>query len=322
MRKYIAFLVMFFFLPSSVHAGRFYDQSWEFSTIPNVSRDTTNGFWYHGNCFSKVGGDLFNSIELSGKYARLGNKSVRLFRHSLYPNSKGHGICESFVKNETDRHRNEIRYGYGKAGFQSWIMGDERWFRQSIYIPSDEGNFSSWNASSKMIMLMQVIGANPGATHELSFNLTGGPKIVVEAVYGTTATEGTETHVNLATLSLKKDAWNDVIVRTRRSWQTPAQNPTGHGLVKVWLNCSDWTQCAPAVDYSGPSAIRWMTDQWFKTGLYGNISTWDHQHVVYMDAIKMGIRESETEAQMLGLMAADFGVVPSPPEPPASFTVD
>lgn len=284
-------------------------QDWEQATLPVGPRDTTEGIWYHGNCYSIAGGDQYNSVELSTKYKRFGNKSVRLIRKSLDANKNGHGVCESWMQtsSEGEKARNEIRYGYGKTDFQSWLMGDERWLRISYFLPTDEGNFSTWNASTKAIMLAQIFGANPSGTHEMAFILTGGPKLRVEVVYGLEATsDGTEVFKTIGYINLKTNEWNDIIIRNRRGWQTAAQNPTGYGVTKVWANCADWANCTPAIDYSGPNAVRWRTDQYWKTGPYGGVTTWDHQHVIYQDAVMMGKPDAETEAQMLAMMAADY----------------
>lgn len=320
-------LVFLLLVSVQVLAATTYEFDWEVASpsAANV-RNPTDGYWYHGNCFAKSAGDLFNSIELSTKYARIGSKSIRKARQSLLSNSQGHNNCESFLKSETIKHRNEIRYGYGKGvgTFENWVMGAERWFRMSVYIPSDEGNFSTWNASTKRIMLAQWIGTE-GAdhSHEVSLLLTGGPKIVMDGYYGISATAGaTEYGQTFGEFNLKKDAWNDIIVRHRRSWQTAAENPSGHGIVQAWVNCADWAACTPVVDYAGRAAIRNKSKGWFKHGLYADISTWDHQHVIYSDAVKMGIRAAETDAQMLAEMADDFvsggGTVDPPVDPPVA----
>lgn len=320
-------IVVFCVWSLSAQASEFYDQSWEFSTIPTESRNATDGFWYHGNCFAKSAGDSFNSVELATKYARLGSKSIRLERHSLLSNSQGHYNCESFLKAETTRHRNEIRYGFGKGigKFENWPMGAERWIRSSVYIPSNEGNFSTWNASSVRILLGQLIGTTGGDhTPEIEFILTAGPKAHISGYYGTAESGGTETGQTLGDFNLKKDGWNDIIIRHRRNWQNATENPSGHGILQIWANCADWANCTPVVNFSGRTAIRNKEIGWFKTGPYGNVSTSDYRHVVYMDAIKMGIRGAETESQMLALMAAEYGATTTltPPVPPVEFSVE
>jgi hypothetical protein len=302
-------------------AASTFEFDWEVASpsAANV-RNATDGYWYHGNCFAKSAGDLFNSVELSTKYKRLGSKSIRLERWSLLSNSQGHNNCESFLKSDTERHRNEIRYGYGKGvgTFENWVMGAERWLRFSVYLPSDEGNFNTWNTSTKRIMLAQLIGtAGTDHTPEVEIILTGGPKLHISGYYGTAASGGTEVGQTFGSFNLKKDAWNDIIVRHRRNWQDATESPSGHGILQIWANCTDWAACTPVVDFSGRAAIRNKTTGWFKHGPYANISTtWDHRHVVYSDAIKVAIRDTETDAQMLALMAADFSGVVTPPTDP------
>lgn len=329
-------------LPLVANAASFWEFDWE--TLPTQNRNATEGIFYQGNCFERTLGDPFTSVEVSTKYKRTGSKSARLHTDSRYANADGHRNCDSMWKTEkftlndydTLKHRLEPRYGWngttGVNGFQSWNLNHERWFRYSFYLPSNEGNFlttfSSGPYNNKKIMIMQIMAANTGTsgsgqggtTHELSFELGAGPTINIGLIYGLTAAKGTEIPESLGKLPVKKDAWNDVIFMHVPNWQTPEQNPTGHGQVKIWLNCQDWTNCSPAVNYAGPAAIRWFIDRYFKGGNYEmHLPEINRQLVQYVDSHKIGIRSGETEAQMLALMADDYGAVPpddDPPDPP------
>lgn len=310
MKKLLALLLM---LPLVANAVQTYEFDWEVTapTAANV-RNYDDGYWFHGNCFAIAAGDVFDSIQLSTKYARMGSKSIRMFNDGRFSNSQGHNNCPSFVKAETTKHRNEIRYGDGKGigTFQNWPMGAERWFRFSMYVPSDEGNYSQWNAETAptLAMIAQWIGTDESTDlgHEIAMLIAPGPSIFVEGVYGTTATQGTEYPHPLGKFNIKKDAWNDFVIRHRRSWQTAAENPTGYGIIQIWANCVDWADCDPVIDYSGRAAIRSMITGWHKNGPYAYAKLYDRQIALYYDAIKMAIRDSETDAQMLAEMADVF----------------
>jgi len=307
----IRFLLLLLF-PLVANAATTWELDWENALSAANVRNPTDGYWWHGNCFAKSSGDLFNNVELSTKHVRTGSKSIRMFRHSLYPNVQGRNPCESAFR-DTDRHRNQIRIGHGKGDgtFDNWDMGADRWFRFSFYLPSDEGNFNAWNSGEyayKRIIIATWIGSvGSDYGRDFAFTLTGGPQMLVDGYYNTVTTPGAaEIYQEFGWINLKKDAWNDVIIRHRRSWQTAAENPTGHGLLKVWINCAKWDACTPAINYSGRTAMRNKTTGWWKLGPYGNTSTWDHQHVIYYDTIKQGIADTETEAQMLAIMADDY----------------
>lgn len=307
----IRFLLLLLF-PLVANAATFWSFDWE--TLPTANSNESEGIFYQGNCFEKALGDPFNSIELSTKYVRTGTYSARLYTDSKYGNHQGKRSCASMYKTETitinnvvyNKHRMEPKFAYSATGltdFVNYQVGEERWFRYSFYFPSDEGTFNNWNTgpySSKGMMIMQIFaqGGASGGTHEVAFILSGGPKMKVEQVYGTKADE--EIFVDLGTFNLKKDAWNDVVFMHLPDYDSD-------GRLKVWLNCSDWANCTPVVDRSGPTSIFQFTDRYWKGGNYEmNVPVWDRAVAQYVDSHKMGKKDSETEAQMLALMADVF----------------
>ncbi len=330
-------------LSVAAQAATFWEWDWE--TLPTATGpDDPSDIWYQGNCFDKALGDPFSSIELSTKYVRTGTKSARYFTNGYYSNQEGRRACQwkdeyldttrDGVKVSLPKQRMEPRYGHdgttGANGFQSWNPGHERWFRYSFYLPSDEGTFSYWNTgpyASKEIMIMQLMAANPytggaSTTHELSFNLKGGPSIRVEGRYsipsGKPGYDGkTEYPVDLGTLNLKKDAWNDIVFMMKPGYETSAENPSASGRVKVWLNCANWSSCTPSIDRDGRIGIVTMKDRYFKGGLYEHKRP-EYNRIIamYMDNIKIGIKGAETDAQMLAVMADTFGGTTPPPPPP------
>lgn len=320
MKKLFALLLIVF--PLVAQAATSWEFDWE--TLPTVPADVSKGIWYQGNCFSKAAGDPFNSVELSTKYKRTGSKSARLYTDSKYSNSEGHNDCFGYLKT-TDKgeitidgvkrtfikHRNEPKFAYlndPSNDFQVYQIGEERWFRYSFYLPSDEGTFNYWNTgpyADKGVMIMQIFANNNPAsagdgTHEVAFILKGGPKMAVERVYGPDENGVKETFKTIKTLNLKKDAWNDVVFM-----HVPRND--SNGKLKVWLNCIDWAACTPSVDFSGPVAIARFLDRYWKGGNYEmHVPEWNRAIAQYIDSHRMAKRGAENDAQMLAYMADAF----------------
>ncbi len=294
--------------------------SWEFDweTLPTVPSDLAKGIWYQGNCFSKALGDPFNSVELSTKYKRTGSKSARLYTDSKYKNADGHNNCWSYLDTEKGsrivdgvtvtyyKQRNEPKFAWfndASNDFEKYQIGEERWFRYSFYLPSDEGTFNYWNTgpyADKGVMIMQLFANNNPAnagdqSHEIAFILSGGPKMKVERGYGTTS----ETFSSLGTFNLKKDAWNDVVfMHTSHS---------SNGKFKMWLNCVDWANCTPSIDFTGPTGFSKFLDRYWKGGNYEiHIPEYNRAIAQYIDSHRMAKRGTETDAQMLAYMADAF----------------
>lgn len=328
MKKLLALFLMM--LPLVANAATFWSFDWE--TLPALNANPTEGIAYQGNCFEKALGDPFTSVKLSTKYVRTGTYSARIYTDSKYANKDGHRSCSSNWKTETTTitvdgvtgtyYKHRLEPVFGQIGdstndFNRYQLGEERWFRYSFYLPSDEGTFNYWNTgpyASKGIMILQFMASNNPSnasdnSHELAFILSGGPKILIQNVYGTTGSND-EIPVNFGPFNVKKDGWNDVVVM-----HLPDHDSDGR--LKVWLNCADWASCTPIVNRSGPTAIPRFLDRYWKGGNYEtNVAVYDRAIAQYVDSHRMAKRDAETDAQMLALMADAFtGSSPPPPDP-------
>jgi hypothetical protein len=289
------------------------------------AESTAAGISYQGNCYKLANGGPFDSVSTSTKYKRKGNRSVRLETDSRFSNGLPSANCASNWKTEgtsgggLGKHRNEIRYGFGVSQLDGWNHGEERWFRASYYIPSDEGEYTAWRNSSRNISIHQsmarlissggtdtspelalILRSNAALEPAIRWRLTGDPN----------ETEERGDYFPL----LKIDAWNDVLIRERRHYQKASENPTSHAILTIWVNCPTWTPaCVPVVDmqgipvsgkHAGRNAIQHMDDRYFKAGLYeGVAATGGFRRVMYMDAIKLGKRTTETVDEMFTEMA-------------------
>lgn len=311
-------------------AATVWEQDWEMAVAPTQGAESTAaGISYAGNCYKLANGGPFDSVSTSTKYKRKGNRSVRLETDSRFSNGLPSANCASNWKTEgttnggLGKHRNEIRYGYGVSQLDGWNHGEERWFRASYFIPSDEGDYTTWRNSSSNIMIHQsmarlISSGAADATHELAFilrpNATLEPSIVWRK---TTPDSGEVEERGDYFFPVKIDAWNDVLIRERRHWQTAAENPTSYGVVTIWFNCPTWTPaCVPVVNIQGAPiagknagrvAIQHMDERFFKGGLYDVVkATGGFRRVMYMDAIKLGKRTTETVDEMFTEMADAF----------------
>ena len=246
-----AFMAVFLCLNSN--ATLLYSNSFEYST-PFVSgttyrwpwpRSTQPDMWYNGPCHRTEAGDSFDSIAVSTKRAAAGSKSMRVISRTDAPKLPGH--CPFSYLYEEPKTRNEMIFGWGATPEYDWGVLEHgegpQWYAWEMYIPSNEGNYSSWvNGGWAESIVFQFFAAGAGAdSPELHGMLGKNLQLRIEHSHSTNANDEILTLTNYRK-NLLPDRWNQFVIYYDRHWST--------GQFKIWINPDNWSTASASPTFT------------------------------------------------------------------------
>lgn len=307
-----------------------YEEDWEsvplVYSLGSANDENSESVQVSGACYYKVNGYSYNSVELSTRYKRAGDRSLRIEERTSDTNE----ICP--LKSDRDqiekvppyRHtnRSEIEFATNNRSWNELIpvgesvatgpgyvdRDEEIWWGTSYYFPRDEGthNGNWWNLSGRF-MIGQIFGMGNSSTPEIETLIGGTGKVHFQYRYSLSPTNENGTVISNPSpyTYFTTDTWHDVIYNWKRSID-------GTGKLKVWHNGRQ------VADYTGPATLRDKPLAIFKAGLYPSIQPEGKIIVVYIDSHVIG----DANSSLTEIQNAMSGVTPAAlPKPPTSLTV-
>ena len=186
-----------------------------------------------------------------------------------------------------------------------------------MYIPDDEGSYSSWITKSTPRDIVFQFFAHAGTSSPELHGLLGKDlKLDVELSHSVSATTESSTKYNYSK-NLLPNRWNQIVIWYKRDWDTP-------GEFKMWINPDDWSTAYSYPDFTKTKGvgIRVSQEASFRIGQYRSDVNSGVTQVVYYDNLRI-FPSTEAWADVVSGFSGETTTTPPPStQTPAILTIN